>query len=113
MDDGHKWLYMPDLASLAHEMMHAYDDLIMRGDVDTLFDPVYENAAAELYAMHYENRIRKALFMVDPSCEDVYPRPGYQMFYVDIPGSNTSEAWSNFDGRVHYTTEDPPYREVY
>jgi len=44
--------------------------------------------------------------MNDRSCNNIYPRPGYQGDYEDAAGGDASEAWTNFDGRPRYRMED-------
>jgi RHS repeat-associated protein len=105
---GTGWFVCPALANLAHEIAHAFDDYVLRGNVTNLNEPwPYGRAATECIAMTAENVIRWALFMVDPSCRNVYPRPGYNWeapyTYRNPPGSSAAEAWASWDGLAHYT----------
>jgi|GEM_PF-1356870 len=50
------------------------------------------------HAMKYENSIRKALWMYDPTQATLYPRPGY-LADVDDLGSTVREVWKNYDWR--------------
>lgn len=54
--------------------------------------------AAELNAMKYENFIRKALWMYDPTQANLFPRPGY-LADVDDLDSDVRRAWKKYRWR--------------
>jgi hypothetical protein len=77
--DGRAWHHIgSNLVSLGHELAHMYDD-ICRGRFESC-----GRDQSETYAMQAENRLRHSLYLLDPSCSNVMPRPGYQAWFPDL-----------------------------
>jgi len=91
----HTW-YSP-LVSLSHELVHLADDVAYDRYDDQVVD-------SELRAVRYEDRVRWALFNFDPTCSNLWPRPGVKETAHDIKGATTAaEAWAGFnEKRVGY-----------
>jgi len=90
-----KWFQSHPLVSLAHELHHAWHDLCRRGDATGPEE-------REQTAVAAENRLRHILFLKDPACSYLYPRPGHQETWPDLPGRSAREAWQNYRGVVQY-----------
>lgn len=90
-----EWYKTAPLVTLAYTLSHAYHDLCRNGGRADL-------AAREQFALMAENRIRHILFMKDPACSHIRPRPGVRETWSDIPGRSAEEAWQAYQGRVEY-----------
>jgi len=90
-----KWFQTDPLVTLAHQLNHAWHDLCRNGDAASVEE-------RERLAVAAENRLRHILFLKDPACSDLYPRPGHQETWPDLPGASAREAWSHYHGRVRY-----------
>jgi RHS repeat-associated protein len=80
---GSEWLDFKDpLIALAHELVHARDDVIS-----------HMAAVDEVHAVRSENNVRALFRAKAPKCRDLYPRPGWSVLYADIaPGCDA--AWA-------------------
>lgn len=90
-----KWFQTDPLVALAHELHHAWHDLCRNGDAAG-------DEQRERLAIAAENRIRHILFLKNPACSHLYPRPGHQETWPDLPGQSPQEAWRNYRGLVEY-----------
>jgi hypothetical protein len=90
-----KWFQTDPLIALAHELHHAWHDLCRQGDMAGV-------EARERLAVAAENRIRHILFLTDPACSHLCPRPGHQETWPDLPGQSAQDAWGNYHGIVQY-----------
>ncbi|UCD51841.1 MAG: hypothetical protein JSW27_04240 [Phycisphaerales bacterium] len=90
-----KWFQTDPLVALAHVLNHAWHDLCRGGDAASVEE-------RERLAVAAENRLRHTLFLKDPACSHLYPRPGHQETWPDLPGASALEAWGNYYGRVPY-----------
>ena len=90
-----KWFKTDPLIGLAHELKHAWYDLCCDGDRA-------DEEEREAVAVGGENRIRHILSLKDPGCGHIYPRPGHQETWPDLPGASAEEAWWNYRGAVKY-----------
>ncbi len=97
-DDAHlnwKWFQTDPLIVLAHELSHAWHDLCRNGDAA-------DDEDRERLAIATENRIRHILFRKHSKYSHLYPRPGHQDTWPDLPGQSPQEAWRNYHGVVKY-----------
>ena len=90
-----KWDKTTPLITLAYTLSHACYDLSCNGDRAG-------TPAREQFALTTENRIRNILFLKDPACSQIRPRPGFRETWPDAPGRSPEEAWWNYRGRVEY-----------
>jgi len=98
---GYNWQQQNPLVGLSHELQHLYNDICKNMDPETTSRREREESAVAA-----ENRIRRALFNVDPR-NAMWPRPGYTAVLgqqvADVPGATTAaEAWQYWDGSFIY-----------
>lgn len=78
-----RWWTAPNLAFLAHEVAHAYDDAVVsQYGWDGSASP-QEAISTELVAMEYENISRYAFYSRVPGFRWVRPRPAYETLTHD------------------------------
>jgi hypothetical protein len=90
-----KWFATTPLITLAYTLSHAHYDLCRDGDR-------VDQAGRERFAVADENRIRHILFLMDPTCSHIRPRPGYRETWPDAPGDSPEQAWWDYRGEVEY-----------
>jgi hypothetical protein len=90
-----QWFRTDPRVTLAHELSHAWHDLCRDGDAVGV-------EQREQIAVATENRIRHILFLKDPMCAHLYPRPGSQETWPDLPGLSAAEAWHDYRGLVRF-----------
>lgn len=90
-----KWFKTDPLIGLGHELKHAWHDLCCGGDRT-------DEEGREAVAVAAENRLRHILFLKDPAHAQIYPRPGHQETWPDLPGASAEEAWGDYRGAVKY-----------
>lgn len=90
-----QWYKTTPLITLAYVLSHACHDLCHDGDLD-------EQPVRERFALATENRIRHILFLADPACSHIRPRPGFRETWPDTPGRSAQEAWWDYRGAVEY-----------
>ncbi len=90
-----KWFATTPLITLASTLSHAYYDLCRNGDTVSL-------EGRETFAVADENRMRHILFLKDPACSQIRPRPGCRETWPDAPGDSPEQAWWDYHGRVKY-----------
>ena len=90
------WKETNPLATLAHEVTHAWHDMFVWEDVDTFSEAM--RAWSEPEAVRMENVVRGAVQAVDSftSVHPIYPRPGYYAG-TEAPPSSPDEAWITYD----------------
>lgn len=90
-----KWFRTDPLIALSHELNHVWHDLCRHGDAA-------DDRQREQMAVAAENRIRHILFLKDPYCTHIYPRPGHLETWPDLPGASAQQAWQDYRGAVEY-----------
>jgi len=105
---GPSWWNVPNLAALAHEIGHAYDDATNRWQTFTKDDDI----AREQWAMYHENVMRYAFYRRVPDCGKggrhyTRPRPAYGFSNVSgyesygfVPGQSHMHrdvSWEDWD----------------
>lgn len=88
------WCVTTPLIALASALSYAYYDLCRNGGAG---DEGWETSV-----VREENRIRHILFLKDPACSQIRPRPGWREIWPDVPGDSSEQAWWNYRGRVQY-----------
>jgi len=86
--DLREWHNFHPLVGLAHELHHARQYIVggprQAGTV-----------GGEKEAVWFENWMRYAMFKLDPSQGNLYPRPGYDAHHADL-GDTAEEAWDKY-----------------
>jgi hypothetical protein len=90
-----KWFATTPLVTLAYTLSHAHYDLCRDGDR-------VGHEGREMFAVADENRIRHILFLKDPACSQICPRPGYRETWPDVSGNSVEQAWWDYRGAVEY-----------
>jgi len=90
-----KWYATHPLAILAHELTHAFDDIVE----SPTHPDVMQHDIAEVHAVNAENTARYRLFRV--AGLQLWPRPGYTSEHKDIPTSTVKAAWKSWWRSYH------------
>jgi RHS repeat-associated protein len=102
-DTDRRWHSAPAMVGLAHELRHCLEDL------DGL---PYHKIASEDKAIRMENKLRYKLFQRDPSCKNIFPRPGLLENLEDID-DNAEDAWRIFNRSSIYPIMPEPETKDY
>lgn len=90
-----RWHVTTPSIALASALSHAYYDLCRTGGAAG-------GEGWETSVVRDENRIRHILFLKDPACSQIWPRPGWREIWPDVPGNSPERAWWDYRGRVTY-----------
>jgi RHS repeat-associated protein len=96
-----EWRDTHPLATLAHEITHAFHDLVLWEDVEKFSQPMRE--WSEVEAVKMENRVRRAVLGVEPFA-NIYPRMSHSASLQAVfPDKTADEAWKGYyEGDVVY-----------
>jgi RHS repeat-associated protein len=98
-----QWWYTADpLASLAHEIAHAWHWAVHPTDYELGGGDLGPDVWRDIVAVTVENSVRYQIYYKVPAGYwTSWPRPGYGWWWNDL-GQNPDEAWANYHGVLGY-----------